>query len=429
MRKESAGTPFSAHYLLIILSCCGMVAASIGLFTNAYGILLSPMAEGLHVSRGDISMHVTLRGLAMGFAGVVVIRYAQSHPVRPIITGGVAAAFIGTLLSSRAGSLWQLNLLAVLQGIGLSCFNYGIVTMMAGNWFEKNTGTVFGLIASFSGLSGAVFNPIFSRLITVLGYRRALMIMGFATILLTLPAILFAEMNPLQKGLMPYGHEEKEPASSGANGSEAAGSWTDAASESFVPLRYFSAAFLILCLIGFFSNFSTGFASHIPGVAEAAGKSAAFGALLMSVIMIANISFKFVIGFIADRIGPVPSSQLMLGTELVGVILMLILTGGVSSGPDLMAAGFLYGSMYSFGAVGISLVTRYVYGIRQYGGAYSVLSMIGNISNALAIAFIGYAYDFTGSYRPVLLILCLFIGFSIVLLGVLKRQRGKIAAA
>ena len=214
MRKESAGTPFSARYLLIILSCCGMVAASIGLFTNAYGIFLSPMAEGLHVSRGDISMHVTLRGLAMGFAGVVVIRYAQSHPVRPIITGGVAAAFIGTLLSSRAGSLWQLNLLAVLQGIGLSCFNYGIVTMMTGNWFEKNTGTVFGLIASFSGLSGAVFNPIFSRLITVLGYRRALMIMGFATILLTLPAILFAEMNPLQKGLMPYGHEEKEPVSS-----------------------------------------------------------------------------------------------------------------------------------------------------------------------------------------------------------------------
>ncbi len=415
------------QYLLIILSCCGMVAASIGLYTNAYGIFLSPMAEGLNVSRGDISMHVTLRGLAMGFAGIGAIRWAQSHPVRPLILSGVITAVISTLLTSVTGSLWQLNLLAVIQGIGLSCFNYGIVTMMAGNWFEKNTGTVTGLIASFSGLSGAVFNPVFSLLITGLGYRRALVIMSLVTVILTLPAILSADMNPLQKGLLPYGHDKNAAASSRAAGSDNSEKIAEnAASESSVPLRYFSAAFLILCLIGFFSNFSTGFASHIPGVAEAAGKPAAFGALLMSVVMIANISFKFVIGFIADRIGPVLSSQLMLGTELLGVILMLALMGGDSAGAGLMAAGFLYGSMYSFGAVGISLVTRYVYGSRQYGSAYSVLSMIGNISNALAIAAIGYAYDFTGSYRPVLLLLGLFIIFSIVLLGILKRKPQRI---
>ena len=58
------------QYLLIIISCCGMLAASIGLYTNAYGIFFSPMANALGVSRGDISMHASLCALATGISGV-----------------------------------------------------------------------------------------------------------------------------------------------------------------------------------------------------------------------------------------------------------------------------------------------------------------------------------------------------------------------
>ena len=88
-----------------------------------------------------------------------------------------------------------------------------------------------------------------------------------------------------------------------------------------------------------------------------------------------------------------------------------------------MAAGFLFGSAYSYGAVGASLVTRRIFGGKQYGSAYAVTAMVGNISNALAIAVIGYAYDFLHSYRPMTVILVVMVASSIVLLTLAERKR------
>ena len=49
--------------------------------------------------------------------------------------------------------------------------------------------------------------------------------------------------------------------------------------------------------------------------------------------------------------------------------------------------------------------------------------MVGNISNALAIAVIGYAYDFLHSYRPMTVILVVMVASSIVLLTLAERKR------
>ena len=438
-RKKSSLT-----YLLIIISCCGMVAASIGLYVNAYGIFFSPMSEALGVRRGDISLHATLCGLSTGLVGIPVIHWIQSHRLRPVILAGVVLAAVSTLLTAFTTHVWQLNLLGILRGAGLCCFHLAIVTTVVGNWFEAKRGTITGFIASFSGIAGAVFNPIFNALILRVGYKSALIIMSIVTVLLTLPATLFIELNPMQKGMVPYGHgsDEAEAAKQGDPhrrgeaeapvraasdaGAEKAQAPAQAASgdePGIVPLRYFSGLFLMICVIVFFSNFSIGFASHLPGVAESAGYSSSFGALLVSVVMIANISFKFVIGFLADKLGAVRASQLMLAVELAGVILMFYVIGSATSGAALMAAGFLFGSAYSYGAVGASLVTRRIYGGKQYGSAYAVTAMVGNISNALAIAVIGYAYDFLHSYRPMTVILVVMVASSIVLLTLAERKR------
>ncbi|MBO5504481.1 MAG: MFS transporter [Lachnospiraceae bacterium] len=428
-RKKSSLT-----YLLIIISCCGMVAASIGLYINAYGIFFTPMADALGVRRGDISMHATLCGLATGVIGIPVIHWMQSHRVRPVILAGVALTAAATVLTAFSSKVWQLNVLGILRGAGLCCFNLGIVTMVIGNWFEARRGTVTGLIASFSGLSGAVFNPIFNALILRFGYRSTLIIMSVVTLVLALPAILFVELNPMQKGMVPYGHgsDEAEEMKKGdpyrrgdAPGEKVQASAPAASGDEpgIVPLRYFSALFLTTCVLVFFANFSIGFASHLPGVAESAGYTSSFGALLVSVVMIANISFKFVIGYLADRLGAVRASQLMLAVELTGIVLMFFVLGSVSSGAALMAAGFLFGSSYSFGAVGMSLVTRRIYGGKQYGSAYAVTAMVGNVSNALAIAAIGYAYDFLHSYRPVAAVLILMVASCIALLGICEKRR------
>lgn len=40
------------YHILVVLACCGMVGASVGLCVNAYGVFYTPLCEALGVGRG-----------------------------------------------------------------------------------------------------------------------------------------------------------------------------------------------------------------------------------------------------------------------------------------------------------------------------------------------------------------------------------------
>jgi MFS-type transporter involved in bile tolerance (Atg22 family) len=85
----------------------------------------------------------------------------------------------------------------------------------------------------------------------------------------------------------------------------------------------------------------------------------------------------------------------MLGTSVAGLVLILLNPGGTL---PLMAGGFLYGTCYSIGSLGISMITRTIYGDRQYGQAYSIITLMTSIASAVGLTLIGFLYDLTGTY-------------------------------
>ena len=98
---------------------------------------------------------------------------------------------------------------------------------------------------------------------------------------------------------------------------------------------------------------------------------------------------------VADRIGAFRACVCSLVTTFVGLLLILLNLGGQAA---LLASGFLYGTSFSIGSLGISLLTRYIVGDAQYAEAYSTISLVTSIASALGVVAAGLAYDVTGSY-------------------------------
>ena len=79
------------------------------------------------------------------------------------------------------------------------------VTAIITNWFEARHGLAMGITLSFSGLSGAVFNPLFTWLISLAGWQTAYLLMALFALLLAVPGILLLRFSPSEIGLTPYG--------------------------------------------------------------------------------------------------------------------------------------------------------------------------------------------------------------------------------
>lgn len=394
-------------YILTAVCCASMVVATIGL-TNSYGVFLTPVAEALGTGRGAISVHSTLCSLFTGLMAPFSIRLMKKIGLRPMVFAGMILYSASSFLMAFAASVWQLNLLGALKGVGCSMYYFTIITIIIGNWFEASRGAITGVISSFSGLGGAVFSPILAACISRFGYRTSYVILAVLTVIFTLPALFYVRLDPQELGLLPYGHAPN-----------LSGKWEEQDDSARHPaFRVASLLFVLLAVAAILPNMTTGMSNHIAGYAESIGMSSAFGATLLSVAMIANILFKFVIGIMTDKLGSLKASQIMIAINVTSCIILSALP---TSRPVLIAAVFLFGSLYSFCAVGLSVVSRSVYGNTQYSSAFAIISLLSTVGSGIGIFAIGAGFDLFRSYRPLMLIFAAFGAVSIVLLSVIRR--------
>ena len=153
----------------------------------------------------------------------------------------------------------------------------------------------------------------------------------------------------------------------------------------------------------------TTLSGHMASLAQDYGYSAQVGALLLSASMVGNVVSKFALGAIADRIGAFRACVISLVTTLVGLLLILFNLGGQTA---LLASGFLYGTCFSIGSLGISLLTRYIFGDEQYADAYSTISLVTSVASALGVTAAGLAYDITGSYAAPIIAGIVLVGIA-----------------
>lgn len=397
-------------HLIVLIAMCGLIASGVGLVTNVAGLFFSPVAEELGILKGEVSLTLTICNIAFALGGMLTPKLMSEKRMKLVILLATAILAASTAALTLCHSILPMYVLSAIRGLSAGVIGMVFATTMVGNWFHANLGLVTSITFGFSGIAGAIFNPIVSGVIGGTGWRGGYLAIAVITVLLNLPAILLVpSINPKTKGLLAYGDDGSEQVVEKAEATTAA---TTSAS-SFSPLLFVIVfGYAVIC------SGLTAMPQHFSGLADAYGL-AAVGAMMVSVCMIANTAGKVLLGALVDRIGARLSCLIFCALIAVGVALLLFVRQ-----PAMMIVGAtLFGLCYALATVGISMTTRAVFGDGNYERVYPTMSLGGNMANAVFSSVVGFMYDFSGNYDLTLWVMAAMTAITALLLVIAYSTR------
>lgn len=365
---------------IVLAVCCGLAASSIGISINSSGVFYTPVSESLNMMRGTFAMHMTIFSFVTALSAFVVPVFMRKFSYKLILVVSVAIAVIATAFMGFVDTAFMFNILGGIRGFATGMFSIVPLTMIINEWFHKKHGFATSFVFGFSGLAGSICSPILSQCIEIFGWQMSYIIKALIILVLCLPAILYPfTVHPQDEGILPYGFDEKT---------------LERFQSKVSVFRFLTVGFIGFFILALMNTMITGITQHLPGFAESIGYTSTVGATLLSAGMVGNIISKLLIGIMSDRFGPMKATITMMSMNMLGII-SLIFSPHVFG---LYIGAFLFGSIYSVGAVGLPLLCKYFFGLENYNKVFPSISFASNLGAAVALSIVGYIYDFMGSY-------------------------------
>lgn len=394
------------HYGYIIVACCCLImGVDIGLTFSCAGIFYRPVSESLGVSVGSFGIYMSIMyitsTLMLPYAGRLIERYSA----RWLLTG--SSALMGLVFVSMAfySSLWEFYAAGAVLGLTLAFLLYLSFPTLVNRWFHTRVGLMIGICSAASGVGGMLFNPLGGWLITTWGWRWAYALFGLLILLIVSPLLaLFLSDSPKAKGLLPFGYK-------------AVGG--GAADKPFAPeaegMTYGEARrtplFYALVFFAFLMMGTSTLNLFIPGFVTDHGFSLEAASFTAAAAMAGVTIGKLALGWVNDR-NCSAGVAVTCGAGAAGLLLMLVAAGSL---PLIATGAFLFGWAYAGVTVQSAMLTRAVFGVRDYARIYATMSMGLAAGGAIASGGWGLLSDATSlavsfTTGAILLLLCLLIG-------------------
>jgi MFS family permease len=391
------------HYgWVIVIACCFLLAAGLGIIGNAAANFLYTVSTALEVPVGSLSLYMTVMSLTMLFSYPLAGKLLATKDLRLVITGGVILEVVGFGLMSTYRSVYLFYVSGFLIGAGGAVIMFMATPVLTAMWFRKKNGLAMGIPIACGTLGGAIFSQLAGILISGIGWRMSYLILAIIAAVMMLPFSLLVVKSPEQKGVTPYGYEE-DGAGSGAV--------TEGGASVKEALR--SPAFYLLALAVIALSIMTTLQMHIPTFASAQlGMSTAEASTVVAVILLVSVACSPLLGILADKLGYATTFTLGALFALAGIVVMVFCI----ERPGLaIVAAAIYGIGFVTYNVLSPLMTRQIFGTLNYTKIWGYVMMAGSFGGAVGVPVEGYIYDFTGSYAPA------FIGVGVLLvIGVIS---------
>ena len=336
-----------------------------------------------------VNLTLTISNLVFALAGMVSARFVRENNFKFTLTAGTIIFAGCTAALSLCHSLWALYLLNAARGFAAGMIGNVLATTVIGYWFWTDTGFISSLALGFSGLVGALFNPVFEAVISASGWRVAYLVSAGVILALNLPAILTPiTLRPEDSNLSSLKAEAPADAG-GVSRVNRAGS-----SKSFAVLA------VALCAISF-ASLVTSTPQLFKSLAGTYGL-AATGVTMMTVTLIANTAGKFLFGAMTDRLG-VKISVLIYGAVIAAGVALLVF---VHQPASMLVSAACMGLSYSIPTVGGVMISRELFSPERYSQVFPKINLGATIANALGYPLLGAIYDATHSYAGALLLVC-----------------------
>ncbi len=404
------------HYaFLIVASGIAIACVPCAIVLSCAGIFFTPVANYFGVARVEFTLYFSIMCIAMVVMLPIAGKLMSNLNLRAVLSACVAVDGVTYIAMSQFGAVWQFYIAGALLGLATAPLIYLAVPTLINAWCKKKVGFFIGLCMAFTGIGGVIFNPVGTAFISSAadGWRMGYLVLGIIILVVTLPFTLFViRSNPAEKGLEPYGagESQEEP------GKPVVEKGVSAGKAMKTPAFFAILAFCFIITLNqtvyqFFASYCQSFTgTEIAGMAG----------LVASACMAGQAISKVVLGIINDK-SVKGGLAFGVGGGIIGIVLMWLLPLQVVA---LMVGAFLFGCAYACTTVQTPLLTRSVFGSRDYTNIYSRISMAGSLGSVVASLFWAWVIDLPNGFAMMfgLSIACMAI---CMLLGLFALKAGK----
>ena len=383
---------------VVLAACLGVMAGFGSLFVYTFSVFVKPLAADFGWSREAISTGFAIAAVTLGLVSPVLGRWIDRLGPRSIIL--VCMTIFGCGIASlsllRSG-LWQFYLTCfVLGGVGNGAAHLAYSRSIS-TWFHRRLGTALAFVMVGAGL-GAMLLPIVAQsVISLAGWRAAYASLGGLALLLGLPLS------------WRYIREKHGAAHSSTSVVHPGITWQRGLG---------SFSFWIITAILFVSSISmNGAITHLSALLTDRGLTPANAALCASILGGSSLFGRVVVGWLLDRFfGP----HVALAINVITALGIFLLARAMN-----FPAGCVAAALIGIGAGGEAATTPYLltryFGLRSLSTLYGLTWTFYAAAGAIGPVILGRAFDATGSYTSLLVLLAVTLAIAAALNLLLPR--------
>ena len=403
-RRAAAFTPDSGQaWLRLALAVLIASVGAVGMWSVV--VVMPVVQQEFAATRGAVSLAATMIFFGFGLGGVITGKITDRFGI--VLAMALSIIFLGSayILAGLSSTLWQFILVHALIGLGTSA-TFGPLMAEASHWFERYRGLAVTIVASGNYVGGAIWPPLVNWGMQTWGWRTTHIALGiFTAVAMTaFLLVLRAQIG----GAVARDHGNAPPPR--------------------LDLRLSTNTLtLLLCVASISCCVAMAMPQvHIVAYCGDLGYGVARGAEMLSLMMACGIISRIGSGYLADKIGGIPT--LLIGSAAQGFALVFYLFfDGLTS---------LYIISAMFGLFQGGIVPSYAIIIRESMPASEAATRVGIVimASVFGMSFGGWVsgviFDATGSYGAAFLNGVAWNAVNIVIMvALLIRARQRLALA
>jgi MFS family permease len=368
-------------------------------------VALKAIAAETGGARSIPSFASSLAWFGAGLGGIGMGYLADRYGVRWTVMFGSAMMAVGLAISVYGQDLLGKSValyvghgvfMGLLGNAGLNAPLYVYVS----RWFDRRRGSALALIASGQYIAGALWPPVFERLIAGYGWRQTMLMFAAFQVAIILPlALVFLKRPP---------EVAPPPAATGGAEKPTVLGWPP------------NLVFGMLMLAAYCCCVPMSMPqSHLVALCTDLGILPSHGAVMVSVLLGTAFFSRQAWGWISDRIGG-------LMTVLIGSVWQFFAVVALSLTQDEIGL-FTVSALFGLGFAGIipayALTARELFPAREAGWRIPLLLFCSGFGMASGGWFAGLLYDHFGYYAPAFAAGLIFNAVNLLLIGALVWRR------
>jgi MFS family permease len=382
-------------YGYIILALCFLNMVVMRGVNGSFSVYYLALLDQFSWSHSDAASVASANFLVYALASPLVgLTFDRLGPRVLMPLGGLLVG-VGLLLSSFAGSLWNLYLsYGLITALGQGALGFVGHSALISYWFVRRRATAIGIATMGQGMGALLMIPITQQLIDHIGWRSTYMVTAALILAAIVPAnALLQRRRPAEVGQFPDGDSHLSSDVGGRHDKMRSGNrdWTVQAAALSFPFWAITIGHFALGTAVFMIN------THIVAHYASVGMDKLAAAFVAGLIGFVRIGGTALWGFVSDRIGRDKAYGVATLTALIGIVCLIVTPVGSPLWFAYLTA-VVYSIGQSAGTPTYGAMIADLFSGRKIGLIFGFLEVSFGLGSALGAWIGGYLFDLTGSY-------------------------------